>query len=147
MVHAVFMEQLLPPDRDRLVECLRAAAREGRPCCLIAARLDWGASQTPWGRELPPGAVQIRIGRHRLVVALPGHRIDKACALAERLARLQQARGVTVHMGVAEALSRCFELEPLLGRAEEALRLATEGRVGSVVSMNWADVSQDLGTP
>lgn len=144
MVQALLLDQLLPNERDRLNACLWTAARSNRSCAMLAAQVETGKLSACWERELPPDAQLSVLGPEQLVVALPAYHIDKACALAERLVRLHRMEGLRIHIGVAETVPQCAELEPLLGRAEEALRLATEGSVGSVASMHWADVSQDL---
>lgn len=144
MVQALLLNQLQPSERTKLSRWLDLALRAGRPCCVLAVHVDTVDWIHRWASDLPGDAEVSVLGPRELLVGLPGCHLDPACAWAERLVRLHQAKGQDIFVGVAEALPRGADLERLIGRAEEALRLATEGSVGSVVSMNWADWSQDL---
>ncbi len=116
---------------------MRKARTTGTPFSILLIR----SKHDPSG-WLESGAEVTPIDERTFVVALGRCHIDRACAVAERLVRRSEDREVRV--GVAQLLPGCRGLEPLMQRAEEALKEAVDGTIGPVASMNWADVSQDL---
>jgi hypothetical protein len=132
--------ELLTTDQlEPLETALRWSRARNRAFSLL---LVGGASSVDCA-QLPPKAVPVVAAPNLLIVALPGFHIDGSCALAESLAR-RRAIPPSAHVGVAQQMAICPDIESMLGRAEEALRLADEGGIGPVVSMHWADVSRDL---
>lgn len=119
--------------RSVLEHELRTAQSRGRPFSLLLLRGALG--------EVPADATHLDLGSELHLVALPGLRIDAACALAERMVRKDSA---SLQVGVAESQPRCPGIDQILARAQQALRSAGSGAVGPVASMDWADVSRDI---
>ncbi|MGF1511606.1 MAG: hypothetical protein ACFB9M_19090 [Myxococcota bacterium] len=125
--------------RAPLEAALRGCQAEGRSFSLL---LVGGGDRLPC-EMMPRRAIAVGVAPGLSIVGLPSVHIDGACALAESLVRRPSLADGT-HIGVAQLMPMCPDLESMLERAEEALRMADGGGVGPVVSMHWADVSRDL---
>jgi diguanylate cyclase (GGDEF)-like protein len=86
-------------------------------------------------RQLRPGDLIGRIGGEEFAMLLPGNSLEQACRRAEQMRQsmreIRRPDGpLTTSIGVAECSPRCCDdIEPLLARADQAMRQAKrEGR-------------------